>query len=163
MTFKSLFLIFACLVSPLVAEPVLKLHDGRAWSELDGPAWEKLPRIEVTAKARDGTEKKFSGVALAEVLKLLSAPAGESLRGPEMNRVVLFKAGDGYQVAFSLTELDPSFRKQNVVLADKVDGQPLTAFEGPRMLVVADDLRHSRWIRQIREVILTRPEVTKQP
>lgn len=157
MNFKALLVAAACLVAPLTAEPALRLHDGTAWKEIDAEAWAKLPRVEITAKARDGADRKFSGVALAEILKLLGAPAGrETLRGPEMNRVVLLTATDGYQVAFSLAELDESFRKQNVILADQADGQPLDETDGPRMIILPDDLRHSRWIRQVQQVILTR-------
>lgn len=148
-----------CLVAPLSAEPVVRIHDGSAWKEIDQAAWDKLPRAEITAKARDGKDKKFSGVPFAEILKLAGAPTGDTLRGPEMNRVVLLTATDGYQVSFSLAELDESFRKQNIILADRVDGKALDEFEGSRMVVAGDDLRHSRWIRQVKQIILTRPIV----
>jgi len=151
-----------CMMAPLSAEPLLRLHDGTAWKEIDAAAWEKLPRAEITAKARDGTNKRFSGVPFAEILKLLGAPTGDTLRGPEMNRVVLLSAADNYQVAFSLAELDASFRKQNIILADQVNGKPLDEFEGSRMVVSGDDLRHSRWIRQVKQIILTRP-IAPQP
>ncbi|WP_367871502.1 hypothetical protein [Luteolibacter sp. Populi] len=159
---SKLFLIFAaipCLIAPVFAEPLLRLHDGKQWKELDQAAWEKLPRAELKGKARDGTDKLYSGVAMSEVLKLLGAPSGDTLRGPEMNRVVLLTAADNYQVAFSLAELDPAFRAQNIILADQADGKPLDDHEGPRMVVAADDLRHSRWIRQVKQIILTRPIV----
>lgn len=157
MNSKLLFLAaIPCLVAPVFAEPLLRLHDGKEWKELDQAAWDKLPRTEISGKARDGTEKKYSGVAMAEILKWLGAPQGETLRGAEMNRVVLLTAADNYQVAYSLAELDPAFRKQNIILADQVDGKPLDDHEGPRMVVAADDLRHSRWIRQVKQIILTR-------
>ncbi|WP_052573791.1 hypothetical protein [Haloferula sp. BvORR071] len=145
-----------CLVAPLAAEPILRVYDGTTWKDLDQETWAKFPRTEVSGKARDGIEKKFSGVAMAEILKWLGAPQGETLRGQEMNRVVLLTASDNYQVAYSLAELDPAFRQQNIILADQVDGKALDDFEGPRMVVAADDLRHSRWIRQVKQIILTR-------
>ncbi len=145
-----------CLVAPAFAEPVLRVHDGTTWKDIDQAEWDKLPRTEITGKARDGTEKKYSGVAMSEILKLLGAPQGETLRGGEMNRVLLLTATDNYQVAFSLAELDPAFHKQNIILADQVDGKALDDHEGPRMVVAADDLRHSRWIRQVKQIILTR-------
>ena len=148
-----------CLVAPLTAEPVVRIHDGSGWKEIDEAAWQKLPRAEITAKARDGKDKRFSGVPFAEILKLAGAPSGDTLRGPEMNRVVLLTAADGYQVSFSLAELDASFRKQNIILADQVDGKALDDFEGSRMVVAGDDLRHSRWMRQVKQIILTRPIV----
>ena len=159
MNFKLILLTLLSLAALLRAELLFKIHDGKAWQEIDQAAWEKLPRGEITAKARDGKDHRYSGVPLLEILKLMAAPAGETLRGPEMNRVLLVTAGDGYQIAFSLAELDPAFRKQNIIVADKVDDQPLSDFEGRRMIVSGDDLKHSRWIRRITAFILTRPEV----
>jgi len=155
-----LTLLFAC-VSLVTAQPVLRLHDGKDWREMEESSWQALPRAEVTGTARDGKQRKYSGVPMAEVLKWLGAPAGPTMRGGEMNRAVLITAADGYQVAFSFAELDPSFRKQNVIIADQVDGQPLSEFEGKRMLVCGDELRHSRWIRQITGIVLTRVEAPK--
>lgn len=73
-----------------------------------------------------------------------------------MNREVLFTAADSYQAVFSLAELDSTFRKRNIILADQVDGKPLDDFEGPLMVVCGDDARHSRWIRRVKQLILTR-------
>ncbi|WAC17971.1 molybdopterin-dependent oxidoreductase [Luteolibacter sp. SL250] len=148
---------FFCLTSLLLAEPVFRIHDGKEWRDFDASSWEKLPRAEIKSMARDNTERTYSGVPLAEILKAVPVPAGPTLRGPEMERVVVITAADGYKVSFSLAELDASFRKQNVILADRVDGKPLSDHEGKRMLVCGDDLRHSRWIRQITGVVVTRP------
>lgn len=155
MNFKSI-IVAVCLIAPISAETTLRLHDGKEWKTLDAAALAKLPRAEITAKARDGSDKKFSGIPFAEILKLAGAPSGDTLRGAEMNRVVLLTAADNYQVAFSLAELDASFRKQNIILADQADGKPLDDFEGPLMIVAGDDLRHSRWIRQVKQIIFTR-------
>jgi DMSO/TMAO reductase YedYZ molybdopterin-dependent catalytic subunit len=159
MNFKLICLTFLGFIAIAAADTALLLNDGKAWTELDAAAWQKLPRAELTAKARDGQERKFSGVPLAEILKLLGAPSDQTLKGPELDRVLLVTAKDGYQVVFSLAELDASFRKQNIILADQVDGKPLSEFEGERMIVAGDDLRHSRWIRQITALVLTRPMV----
>ncbi len=148
--------VFVALILPLAAEPVLRLHDGKEWKELDAAAWEKLPRAEVVAKARDGNEHRFSGVSIGEVLRLLGAPEGRAIRGEEMNRAVLLSAKDGYRVVFSLAELDGSFRKSDVILADRADGKELDDFEGPLMIVAADESRHSRWIRQVERIALVR-------
>jgi len=160
MNFKALIAAIF-LIAPLIAAPSLRLHDGKEWKELDAAALAKLPRAELTAKARDGKEKRFSGIPLAEILKLAGAPSSDTLRGAEMNRVVLLTAADNYQVVFSLAELDASFRKQNIILADQVDGKPLDDFEGPLMVVVGDELRHSRWIRQVKQLILTRASASQ--
>lgn len=154
---KALLLALLFLSPLLHAETLFRIHDGKAWRDFDSTEWDKLPRSEIKAMSREKTERVFSGVALTEILKTIPAPEGQALRGPELNRVLLITADDGYQVSFSLAELDPSFRKQNIIIADKADGKPLTEFEGKRMLVCGDELRHSRWIRRITAFILTRP------
>lgn len=156
---KILIVAFFALSSLLSAETVFRLHNGKQWRDFDSKEWEKLPRSEIKAMARDKTERTYSGVAFSEILKLIPTPAGETLRGPELARIVLITATDGYQVSFSLAELDASFRKQNVIIADSVDSKSLSEFEGKRMLVCGDDLRHSRWIRQITKIVLTQPVV----
>ena len=62
---------------------------------------------------------------------------------------LLVEAADGYRVVFALPELDPAFTERMVLLADHRDGQPLTTTEGPLRLVVPDDKRHARWVRQV--------------
>ena len=64
MNFKPLIAAI-CLIAPLAAAPSLRLHDGKEWKELDAAALAKLPRSELIAKARDGKEKRFSGIPLA--------------------------------------------------------------------------------------------------
>jgi Sulfite oxidase and related enzymes len=159
MNLKALFFALLSLVSLLSAEPVLRIHDGKAWRDFDSAEWEKLPRAEIKAMARDKAERTYSGVPLAEILKLVPTSAGATLRGPELAKVVVFTAADGYRVSFSLAELDESFRKQNIILADKVDGKDLSEFEGKRMVVAGDDLRHSRWIRQVTAILVVDPPI----
>ncbi len=156
MRFKFPFLLpaFVLCASLLAAEPVLHLHDGTGWREIQPQDWQELPRQELQGKARNGETRTYSGVAIAELLKLLQAPAGGDLRGGAMNRALLLSASDGYRVVFSLAELDASFRKNPVLLADRVDGAPLDAHEGPFMLVVPENARHSRWIRQVNRIML---------
>ncbi len=161
MCFKAIIYFTCCLLTSLSAEPSLQFHDGVRWREIDSNAWDRLPRTEQIGKARDGKERRYSGVAMSEVLKLLGAPSGDGLRGAEMNRVVLLRGKDCYQVVFSLAELDSSFRASKAIIADHVDGQALSDFEGPSMLIVPDDLKHSRWIRQITSITLLRVEPPK--
>jgi DMSO/TMAO reductase YedYZ molybdopterin-dependent catalytic subunit len=109
----------------------------------------KLPRREVRARDRDGTEATFAGVALVDLLRLAEVPLGEKLRGSHMALYLLVEAADGYRVVFALPELDPAFTEHVVLLADHRDGQPLTTTEGPLRLVVPDEKRHARWVRQV--------------
>lgn len=69
-----------------------------------------LPRTRVEVKAEDGTTNVYEGVLVGEVLKRAGAPLGAELRGNAVASYVVASASDGYQVVFSLAELDPPSR-----------------------------------------------------
>jgi DMSO/TMAO reductase YedYZ molybdopterin-dependent catalytic subunit len=115
-----------------------------------------LPRRQVRARNRDGTEATFAGVALVDLLRLAGVPLGTELRSKNMTIYLLIEAADDYRVVFALPELDPAFTERVVVLADQRDGQPLAAAEGPLRLVVPDEKRQARWVRQVRSCTVRR-------
>src|SRR5262245_17680886 len=73
-----------------------------------------------------------------------SASASGRERGAAYVRL---KGADGQSAMFGLVEIDPSFSKRTVLVADRRNGQPLDAAEGPWRAFVPDDIRHARWIR----------------
>lgn len=109
------------------------------------------PHVTITVDDH-GTPAKFEGVALASVLTMAGIQLGDSLRGPRLTEVVLAFASDGYKVSFALAELDPAFATREIILADKRDGKPLDAKEGPFRIVALGDKRPARWIRQVTEL-----------
>jgi len=115
---------------------------------LDADALHKLPRRDVDA-IEHGRQGHFEGVALADVLRIAGAPIGEALRGKNLALYVCVSASDGYRAVFSLAELDPAVRESEVILADHRDGRVLDAREGPFRIVVKDDKRPARWVRQV--------------
>lgn len=115
----------------------------------------RLPRRSVRASDH-GKEAAFEGVALSDVLKMAGIPTGESLRGKDLVKYLLVDARDGYQVVFALAELDSSFTDREVLLADKRDGKPLSADEGPLRIVVPGEKRQGRWVRQVQELRIGR-------
>ena len=115
-----------------------------------------LPRREVRARDRDGTEATFAGVALVDLLRAAGVPLDAELRGSNMAMYLLVEAADDYRVVFALPELDPAFTERVILLADRRDGQPLAAAEGPLRLVVPDEKRHARWVRQVRSCTVRR-------
>ena len=68
-----------------------------------------MPRTRVEVKDEDGRTVKDEGVLVGEILKRAGATLGGDLRGNAMTTYVLASASDGYQVLFSLAELDPAF------------------------------------------------------
>ena len=60
------------------------------------------------------------------------------------------KLADKYRIVFSLPEIDPTFTDRVILLATRRDGKPLSEQEGPLRLIVPDDKRPARWVRQVR-------------
>jgi DMSO/TMAO reductase YedYZ molybdopterin-dependent catalytic subunit len=114
----------------------------------------KLPRVHRNAISHDGKSHDYDGVSLRDVLIKAGAPTGDALRGKEMADYVIAQGADGYSVVFSLAELDPEFGDQAVVVADKMDGQPLSSRDGPLRLVVPGDKRQARWVRMLRTITI---------
>jgi hypothetical protein len=78
------------------------------------------------------------------------------LRGKGLSTYVLAKAHDGYEVVFSLAELDADFGDAHIIIADKEDGKPLPGERGPFRLAVANDKRAARSIRMLEELEVVR-------
>ena len=115
-----------------------------------------LPIAKVTAKDPDGTSATYEGVALHDILRRAGVPQGESLHKDALQLCVLAKAADGYKVVFTLAELDPSFTERQVLLAYTRNGKELDAKTGPFRVVIPDEKKHGRWIRQVTELEVVR-------
>jgi hypothetical protein len=132
-----------CCHSTARAEPVareerhLTLQNGTDVSVvITSDIWNKLPRSSLKVQGPEGAETNYEGVAMFEVLKLANAPLGKELRGKMLAKYVLVKAADDYLVVFALPELDPESTTQVVLLADRRDGKPLDAKEGPYRIIM---------------------------
>ena len=117
-----------------------------------------MPRRSVRAKGHDGKEALFEGVELGDVLKLAGVKFGEQLRGKELALFLIVRAADNYRAVFALPELDHGFTDRIILLADLRDGKPLSEKEGPLRLVVPDEKREARWVRQVVTFTIRRAE-----
>jgi DMSO/TMAO reductase YedYZ molybdopterin-dependent catalytic subunit len=138
-------------------ELLVKVFSGQS-SRLGGVDFAKLSPTTVSATDHDGKQHQYSGVNLRDLLDQLGVPKADAIRGKEMTDYVLAEAADGYRVIFSLTELDPQFGNTEVVIANKVDGQPLSEHDGPLRLVVPGDKRQARWIRMLKILTLVQAQ-----
>jgi hypothetical protein len=66
------------------------------------------------------------------------------------------KETDAYRVVFALPELDPAFTDQMILLADRRDDKPLPSNEGPWRIVVPNEKRQGRWVRQVVAITIKR-------
>jgi len=108
-----------------------------------------LPRRRLVVTDEKGAPATYDGVPVFEILRRAGVPLGAQLRGPKMRLYVVVEASDGYAAVFALPELDPDFTARVVLLADRHDGHIIPSPEGPFRLVIPDEKRHARWVREV--------------
>ena len=112
-----------------------------------------MPRKTLTVhNTHSNADETYEGVLLADLLTKYGAPVGKEFRGTAVGCYVVATGSDGYKAVFSLAEVDPSFHPGDVVLADTMDGKPLDARSGPFKLVVSEDKRPARSVRNLMAV-----------
>ncbi len=109
----------------------------------------KLPRVEVKSKDHDGVESTYSGFELRSILEPLGAKFGKELRGSMIAQFLVITGADGYHAVYSLTELDPNFTDKVVIIADKINGNPLSTKHGPWQIIATNEKKHARLVRQV--------------
>ncbi|UKT64257.1 molybdopterin-dependent oxidoreductase [Pedobacter mucosus] len=113
---------------------------------------QKMPRITVSRKDKDNKEHQYAGVSLSSLLTSLGATTGKDLRGENLTKYVIVEASDGYQVIFSLAELDPDFTDDKIILADTIDNALLATADGPFRIIVQNDKKPARCIKQVNSI-----------
>jgi DMSO/TMAO reductase YedYZ molybdopterin-dependent catalytic subunit len=110
----------------------------------------KLPRKSVSTKGHDDQMHQYDGVPIGALLAKAGVPQGSALRGKSMALSVIAEGSDGYRAVFSLAELDDDFAGETVLVVDSIDGQPLSADQGPLRLIVPADKRQARSVRMLK-------------
>jgi len=108
---------------------------------------EALPHVKVTTGPASSSTT-FEGIALRSALEKAGVDFA-TLKGKRLALCLLVEAADGYRVVFALPELDSAFTDRQVILAFLKDGKPLDDKEGPYRIVVPDEKRMARWVRQV--------------
>lgn len=116
----------------------------------------KLPSTKVKATPHNGKETEYEGVLLGEILKTAGQKFGESLRGKALATYLLVEAEDGYQAVFAIPELDLAFTNKVVLLAYRQNNEQLARTAGPLQIIVPDEKRHARWVRQVKSLVIKR-------
>ena len=114
-----------------------------------------MPRTTVMV-SEEGRQISYEGVLVGELLKRAGAPVGRDLSGKAVASYVRASARDGYQVVFSLAELDPAFTPNDIIVADTIDGKPLFDYQGPFRIVAPHDKRGARSIRMLQRLEVVR-------
>ena len=158
---KLLILLFAVIalhtIKPLTAQAQTAAHEvtvkitGEVTTplEINVTELQKFNQTAVVRKDKDGNDHNFSGVLVAEILQRAGATIGPQLKGENLTKYLLVEASDGYQVMFALAELDKSFTDRLIILADKMDNKPLPPADGPFRIIVQDEKKPARCIKQV--------------
>jgi DMSO/TMAO reductase YedYZ molybdopterin-dependent catalytic subunit len=147
----SLLLVSTMLAAAPDNAVVQLIVPGKPAAVIDNAAMTKWPRTTTMAGAHDDAPTLWEGVTLVDILGQAGVPMGKQLRGRALATFVRVTATDGYQVVFSLGELDLGLGHQQAILVDSHGGQPLTE-DGPFRLLVPGDTRPARWVRNVRSI-----------
>lgn len=129
---------------------VLRIYPYFDVVRLSVPDFKLLPHIRVGFhNSHTNAEETYSGVRLADLLTKMGAPLGSELRGEALADYIVATGADGYKVVLALGEVDPAFHPGEVVVADAMNGKPLDAHSGPFKLVVTEDKRPARSVRNL--------------
>jgi Oxidoreductase molybdopterin binding domain len=109
---------------------------------------EASPHVKVTARLSNAPAT-FDAVALSVILEKAGIGLGDTLKGKRVASCLLVEAADGYRAVIALPEIDPAFTDKQIVLAYLKDGKPLDEKEGPYRIVIPDEKRMARWVRQV--------------
>ena len=153
--FAWLLLLLVSMADARNAWQLQREKDGKALSALDAARWSKLPRTAIKATDHHGTSVDCEGVAMRDILTDMGAPLGTHLRGDELARVVVIEAMDEYRVVFALAEFDKELGDKPIVLVDRCAGAQLESKYAPLRLIVGDESRPTRWVRQVVKISLT--------
>jgi hypothetical protein len=103
-----------------------------------------------------GQQNVYEGVPIDRILDRAGVPLGRELAGPALSTYVLAIAADGYQVLFSLGELDAGLSASDIIVADVMDGKALESEAGPFRIVLPHDRRGARSVRQLQRLEVVR-------
>ena len=127
--------------------PLTVIVDGVA-RNVPATSLRAMPRDTMQLVAHDLPAVTYEGISLAAILKSVGVRT-DSLLGPALATRIVTESSDGNRVVLALADLDPSLGGKRILLADRMDGRPLPAAEGPWRLLVSGDQRPARWARQV--------------
>jgi hypothetical protein len=143
----------AVAVPSLPASPELSVSGSGAPLELTSELLHRLPRVTAaTPVSEHGAAATFEGVSLRALLTEAKVPEGKAIRGEYLSWVMVVDAADGYRAVYALAELDPGFTDERALLVDTRDGKPLPPEEGPLRMLLPDEKRPARWVRQVMRI-----------
>lgn len=155
---KHYLLLLALLCSSIIAAAQLTVEvEGGIQKVIPAQDFTKMPHQKLTVtNPHTKNQETYEGVPLRTLLDEVGVASGEKIHGAELRTYILVAAKDNYAVVLALAEIDPSLQKNQIIVADKLDGKLLDEKHGPLQLIVPEDERPARWIRMMTKVTVRR-------
>ncbi len=109
-----------------------------------------LPTHEVVVSERDGSEAKYTGAWLGDVLDLGCDSTARLDKHATLRSAVKVSSADGFVAVVAMAEAVDAFTERPVLLAWARNGLELSDRHGPLQLVVPADLKPGRNVRQVK-------------
>lgn len=101
--------------------------------------------------------ESYAGVPLPDLLTLIAVPTGKDLHGKALLLYLRAEGTDHYRVLYSLDEVDGAAHAGDVIVADSLNGSPLTT-DGALKLVSTEDKNPARWVRNLATITVKSAE-----
>lgn len=106
-----------------------------------------LPHVTVNVYNEHAkANQTYSGVPVFALIKSLGVP--DKPHGKDFLLYLVAKGSDGYQVVYSVAEVNPDVHDATILVADTMDGKPI-GDDGPLKLVATGEKRPARWLRNL--------------
>lgn len=130
---------------PPVPTGPLKITFAGKTAEYTPTALAALPHVTLTVfNEHAKANQTYTGVPLIGLLTRLGVP--DKPHGKDLRLYFVAEGSDGYGAVYSVAEANPDVHGGTVIVADTVDGKPIT---GGLQLVAAGEKRPARWVRAL--------------
>lgn len=137
----------------------LQIQNGNQHTDASSDMLKSLPHQTITVhNPHTNTDETYSGVQLIDLLTKVGAPTGKDVHGKALSEYIIATGSDGYKAVIALAEAEPDFHPGQILVADTLDGKPIDAKTGPFRLIVSDDKRPARSVRNLIKIELKQAE-----
>ncbi len=117
-----------------------------------------MPQTTVTVtNGHTQKQETYGGIPVRDLLALAAPPKMVPIAGADITMkprnsprltVIVARGTDGFRVAITLCDTDPGCRSGQAIVADTLDGRPLTS-DGAFKLILSEDKMPGRWVRNL--------------
>jgi hypothetical protein len=102
-------------------------------------------------------DESYSGVPLGDLLAKAGFTATKATQRKMLRSYLKAEGTDKYWVLYSVTEVEPSEHRGDVIVATSMNGKPLDA-DGELKLVSIEDAKPQRWVRNLTAITMVAAE-----